>query len=241
MNQEVAILDRPFTKAEKQDALKTSKEVNDLLSTIEKQETSLAMNFAKLGNLLLKIRSKKYWLLWEGPQDILGMGTIEVAPFQSFGAYIASLKDRVDKGRTQLYQLISVAEKLLPTVGEQNLIDMGITKALELKRFVTNTGRNPTKELVAKAIDPDISVDELRAEIFQKTNPKGVYQGTYYDLGGCYLTSEEKGVVLKAFDLARKVDPIIKQDIPVHIQKKEILLRMCEEAISQWGPEVRRK
>src|SRR5205807_8005498 len=88
-------------------------DIEDCLYYIEESERGLTRNYAELGANLLQVRSKRFWLLWG---------------FPSFSKYIESIKDQIQKGRTQLYHCIAIAEKLLPAVSQEELRDMGITK-----------------------------------------------------------------------------------------------------------------
>jgi len=214
-------MEKAFNKLEKQAASKLNKEVIGLLDEIKKQEGGLATNFAKLGVLLTQVRGKKYWLLWG---------------YKSFGEYIESIREQVDKGRTQLYGCISIAEKLLPVVGEESLSQMGISKALELKKAMQLTGKKPSAELVIKAKDADVKVAELKASIANEYHIKDSSEkGNWWDFGGFYLTNDEKQEITDAMNVARKTDPVIYQELPEHMQRKEILLRFAREYLSTYG------
>lgn len=203
---------------EKKAAAEVAAEINVLLDTIHGDEVALARNFAKLGTALIKVRANKYWLLWE---------------HKTFGDYIESIRERVGKGRTQIYAVIGVAEKLLPMVSEEDLADMGITKATELKRALSS-GQAVTKELVAHARDPKTTIESLRAELFEnKVNPTEP-RGIYFDFGGAYLSSDEKAEITRAFDVACRVDPVIDQALPEHARRKEVFLRWAREFLATY-------
>ena len=57
-----------------------------------------------MGALIYEVRSKRYWCLWG---------------YHSFNAYVKDVGEEVNKKRTQLYNAISVAERLLPSVPEE--------------------------------------------------------------------------------------------------------------------------
>ena len=203
---------------ERLSAEETAKEINELLDAIKNDEIDLARNFARLGTTLIKIRAKKFWLLWG---------------FSNFSQYIESIRERVGKGRTQLYSCVSVAEKLLPFVTETELSEIGITKSGELARAVRN-GSPITKELIAHARDPKTTIESLRAELFEnKVNPSEP-RGIYFDFGGAYLSSDEKAEIMRAFDVACRVDPVIDQALPEHARRKEVFLRWAREFLATY-------
>lgn len=208
-----------------EEAMAAAKQIDRLLDEIKSGELSLATNYAKLGSQLLRVRSKKYWL---------SLG------FRSFGKYVESVKERISLGRTQLYMFISVAEKLLPSVTEEDLNKMGITKALELQRVVVQTGRGPSKELVDHALDPDTTREKLRGAVFQSLNQPADEPATYFDFGGCYLTAGEREEIKRGFDVAERVDPAIPIEWPEHTRKKEVMLRFAREFLATYEQLVER-
>src|SRR4051812_37507476 len=107
MDNTEAVLDavlETVTQSDLEAAAKAEQEVNDLVVEIQSAEGKLSSGISRLGTLLLTIRNQKYWIIWG---------------FKSFGQYIKSLP----LGRTQAYQTISVAETLLPLIGEESLSD----------------------------------------------------------------------------------------------------------------------
>jgi hypothetical protein len=212
-------------ETDREEAKQAAKEIDELLDEIKSGELCLATNYAKLGNQLLKIRSKKHWIA-------LG--------FRSFGSYIESIKERIDKGRTQLYMFISVAEKLLPSIAEEDLNRMGISKALELQRIVAQTGMKPPQDLIERALNPVTTREQLRGEVFKHLHCPEDEQGTYWDLGGFYVTPEERKEINRGFDIAARVDPVVPLDWPEHARKKEIMQRLIREFLSTYEQLVER-
>jgi len=113
---------------------------------------------------------------------------------------------------------------------------MGIGKAIELKKLVSQDG-TVSKELVAKAINPEVTIDEFKEAAFGKTNPQNG-QGSYYNFGACYLNDSERDEVESAFFVARHMDPPIQNTLPEIVQRKEIMLRICREFYATYLPEV---
>lgn len=193
--------------------------VDSLLIQIHSSESILRRDFAQLGTLLLRIRTKKYWQEWG---------------FQSFGAYIDSIETKISKGRTQLYGYISVADKLLPFISGEDLSNIGIAKATLLAQHVGKTGKAPSDSAISLAQNPLITADELKATLFSSENPESGQLGKYWDWGGSYVTVDERLEIERAFDCAKKVDPIIPNNWPEHIQRKEIMLRLSREFLATY-------
>lgn len=217
-------VDRALVVQREQDAFLISSELAVLLNDIRRGELALASNFARLGSLLVQIRAKRYWQLWG---------------FHSWSAYIESIRGSVEKGRSQLYQVIGVAEQLLPVVSEQELVEMGISKAIELKRLLKSTGVKPSPEVVAKAKDPAVTIQELRAELATSTHSDEFPRpGTWYDLGGFYATPEERQEIERGFNCAIHTDPVIPLDWPEWARKKEVVTRLAQEYLATYEATV---
>jgi hypothetical protein len=194
--------------------------INAVLDSIKNKEELLSGNLVEIGVLLSKVQNEQYWILWG---------------FDKFSTYIESLRTKYGKGRTQLYQYISVAEYLLPIVSQKDLIGMGIGKAIELKKLVSQDG-TVSKELVAKAIDPEVTIDEFKKAAFGDKHPSD--GGNYFSFGACYLSESEKDEVESAFYVARHLDPPIQNTLPAIIQTKEIMLRICREFYGTYASQV---
>lgn len=211
------------TEEERKAAQEASLEIESLLDSIHAQSTGLESNYARLGSLLLRIRNERYWLQWG---------------HHSFGAYLKSIRGRLGTGRTQLYQVISVAETLLPLVGEADLAEIGKSKAIELRRIVTATGKRPSDELIAQAKNPDTTLETIRALAFGEMHGEPPPNGTYYTLGGIYVSPEERDEIKRAIDVAKRTDPVVPNDLPEWAQTKEVLLRFAREYYSTYLPET---
>lgn len=207
----------------KKNAQLVAQKVDSLLGAIRTGELSLATNYVQLGNQLLNVRSNKYWVA-------LG--------FKNFGEYIESVKDRIQVGRTQLYLYISTVEKLLPSVTETQLNQMGISKAVELQRVVSRTGAQPTQELIDFALDPSHTRENVKGEVYKHLNIQTPTEtGIYFEIG-CYVTQEERDEIQRGLDVATKVDPVIPTDWPDNNRNKEIILRLVREFLATYQAEV---
>lgn len=211
-----------FTDEDQQQAQATAEDIEKFLSSIKADEEELAAGYVKLGVLLLAVRSKRYWLLWN---------------FTSFGSYLESIRQRIEKGRTQVYALIGAVEKLLPVVGEERLVQMGVSKAYELKKLLSS-GRPLSEDLIEKAADKSTGVQEIRAAVFEEQHAKADEKGRYFDFGGCFLSEDERAEIVAAIETAKRTDPPIQPDLPAWIQLKEVMLRFAREYQSTYAKAV---
>jgi hypothetical protein len=195
-----------------------NEQIEQVVISLRYQRDQIEYSVAKLGSLMLKVQEHKLW---------------EKLGHRSWGSYVQSVQEKLQMGRTQIFQYISVAKALLPVMTEEELGNIGITKAIELKRFQNLTGKKPTPELVAHA--KHSSMAELKARVFLETHGVPMEQERYFDFGGCYLSDGEREEIERAFMAACLVDPPIPEgtsDVP---KKKEIMLRLAREFLSTWG------
>lgn len=186
-----------------------------LLGEIAQSEKALTTNYVQLGLVLEEIRAQKYWIVYGAT---------------SFGKWLKSLHEQVQKGRSQLYAVIGVVEKLLPLVGEDKLIQMGISKAQELKALVTAKPDRPiAPEVIEVAINPKATREQLRVAIHEYHDIKPENPGTWRDFGGGYYTAEEWAEVQYTLKLAERTDPPIPVEWPDWARRKEAIARLCME------------
>jgi hypothetical protein len=209
-----------ITHDERKAANEANQEVEALVSTIRMRTTELESSYTKLGSLVLRIRDERYWLL-------LG--------FHSFGEYVKSLHTRLGLGRTQIYQMVSISQNLIPLLGEDTLAEIGKSKAIELRRVVTSTGRRPSEDLIKKAKDPDVTLDEIRELAFKEIHGTPPPAESYMHLGGFHVTPSERAEINQAIECAKGVDPAVPHDIPDPLQLKEVLLRFSREFFGTYG------
>lgn len=213
-----------FSEQDKAEAQKIDNELKGLLTKIDENEQALTTNYVYLGLLLEQVRARKFWILYGA---------------KSFGKWLTGLHGRVAKGRSQLYAVIGVAEKLVPLVGEEKLLQMGISKAQELKALVTAKPDRPiAKEVIDVAIDPEKTREDLRVAISEHHDVKPENAGTWRDLGGCYMTAEEWAELQHAFKVAERTDPPIPIAWPDWARRKEVMTRFAVEYVATYGPEV---
>ena len=208
-----------ITQSDKDLATQAKAEVDRLLDEISASEKKMHQNITKLGSLLLDIREKKYWIA-------LG--------YESWGNFIKSLP----LGRTQVFQTISIAETLTPLIGAESLEEIGISKAIELRRVVNATGCRPSEELLAKAKDPNVSVEKFRELAHKAITGDPPPTGSYMHLGGFWVTTDERKEINEAIEIAKRVDPLIPNNISESEQLKEVILRFGREFAGTYQSEA---
>lgn len=204
---------------DKPKALSALAEIEVLIDSIVEDEQRLNSRWVELGIQVHDVRTKKYWLN---------------AGYKNFGEYVEYVGKRVKKGRSQIYQYTTVAEKLLPQISAETLTEMGITDANELKKLATSSGKLIPQEIINSALDPEKTTEQLIAEIAGSTNQQPEEKGKWFNLGGFYLTDDEKKLVESAFKTATQLDPVVPHDIPQHVQTKEVVVRWCQEFLSTY-------
>ena len=215
-------VDVQFSFEDRAKANSLSCSIESTVTRIFQHELGLLSGRAQLGSQLLEVRAKQFHKLWG---------------FETFGAYIAHVETKTKLGRSQIYNYIGVAEKLSPFVTDVQLQEMGIAKASELKKVVAATAAAPSKELVAKACDRNVSGAEFRQAIFNETHVETRQEGKWYDLQGFYVDTDEESELDRFFDVAKKTDPVVDHTLPEWAQRKECLLRAAREFLSTYGPE----
>lgn len=191
-------------------------DIEALLASIKNHELRLATSHARLGRQLLRVQHDKLWVPWG---------------FPSFGSYIDSIRQRIDRGRASIYACIGVAERLLPSVCESDLDSMGISRAQELARFVKQSGRKVTPHLLELALDNSRTIEELHSAVLEELHERCDPKGNWYDFGGFYILPDEKKEIEQAIGLAKNVLGIAN-DVPEHQARKLILLAFAQEFLS---------
>ena len=90
---EITILPPLNTEA----ALQKQAEIDVLLGQISSHETRLASSYARLGGLLREVKLQQYWIA-------LG--------YDRFSSYLEDIRGKIDRRRSQMYAILSVAEAL---------------------------------------------------------------------------------------------------------------------------------
>jgi hypothetical protein len=149
--------------------------------------------------------------------------------YTTFDDFMEELKTKFNRGRTQLWGYLSVAEHLLPIISAEKLEEMGIAKALELKRAKKKLDGKPLpQDLVDAALKTDMTTKELRGTIAQALNMTPEPAGVWFDLDGFFMDATERAEFKTAF-LATEGVLGLKKELPDHIRRKEVILTWMRE------------
>lgn len=223
MNTAIQVLHTNAAYLQKEtEAKQLLEDIHKTLEAIQHGHNEFVTGFARLGTMLVEVKQNKYWKDWG---------------FESFGKFVQYVEEKVKKGRSQIYNTISVAEKLLPYVSESGIEKMGITKASILAKVVKETGLEPSLEVKEAAVNPQVEADEFKATVYgnYKVQNMDNEKGKYRDLGGFFATDEEWQEIQEVFALAEKQDPPILNETSEWARRKEIIWRLCAEFKATYG------
>lgn len=193
-------------------------QIDALIRETVASEFRLDKRYAKLGVLLTEVSEKELWRDTE---------------FKSFDEYVNSLAERYHRGRTQLYAIFAAVREMRPYLNEDQMNKMGISKLGVLKKATKELGFPPNADVIETALDPAKTVSDVRKSVAQNhklTEPE--QQGTWLDLGGFFVTPEERLVIKSGFEATWRTDPVIQKTVKESIRTKEGLLRLCMEYLS---------
>jgi hypothetical protein len=192
--------------------------VDSLLDSARENQEALHRNYIEIGAALLEVQKTKAWVLRE----------------RSYDSYVMACGKRFSRGRSALYGYVSVVERLSPYVKDGQLVEMGISKSQPLAQYVKQTGKKPPESLINKALDPEVSVEQFRADIAREThqpeNPKAKWRAI-----GFFCTDDEYEEIERAFALARREDEI-DENLPESVVQFRTIAAMSRECISSWEP-----
>ncbi|MFZ2050452.1 MAG: hypothetical protein WAU69_05910 [Solirubrobacteraceae bacterium] len=183
-------------------------------------EALLEHGWVTIASLLIQYRNSNQW---------------RADGFESFDAFMETLRARFKRGKSQLRSYLGVAEYFLPTISGQLLADIGISNALEMKRQAKLAGKPVPEEIVLAA--KDLSTKELRARLAQAFHIQDEPSGAWFDFQGTYFTAEQRAEFKDAVKVAMKVLGI-KPNIPDHIARGEIMLAFAREFFATYAPEA---
>jgi hypothetical protein len=214
----------PFTESDKLDAEAVLFDMQNTVESIRRGEIKLAMSWVHLGSLLLKAQTRKHWITWG---------------YDSFGKLIDDLRGKLDRQRSYLYNVVDVSERLLPSVSEDDLEKIGISKANQLARYCKQSGLPVPKDLLDVAFNENTSVEDLHVAVLEALNEKCDPKGSWFNFEGFYLLPDERYELNQAIELAKRVDPPIPATLPDHEQRKYVMLKFAREFYGTWvGQEV---
>ena len=197
-------------------------EVETLVSKLADAESQLEGGYAKLAYLLCDVSEKRYW-----------MGT-----YDSFGDFLKHISTKYNLGRSQLYNFMNCARDLGDSVTQEQLNEMGISKALVLRGAKNESGSIPLNVLEA-AQDPAVSVKDVKRMLYDSGTVTRPEDGSWMDLEfSCYVTESERQEIQDACNAARHMDPPINEAQKDFLQRKEILLRFSREFLAAYAENV---
>lgn len=200
-------------------------DIYDNLEAIAVDEVRLDHSYARLGAMLLEFRRDECW-------RPLG--------YESFGKFLQEIHTKFNRDTSTLHGYIGVAEKLLPFVDAATLDQIGISKALEIKRALSISGRALTPEVIEAARDSSQTVKQLRAMLHEAYSLPADLRGegaTWFDFGGAWMTPSEKKEFLEAVTVMKRALGLTKST-PEWLQRKEILCFAMREAFATHAPAV---
>lgn len=209
-----------LTKEDQLEAQKISQEIDSVSSNIRSNEQSADSGWVKLGSLVSTVRQKKYWHSYG---------------HRSFGSYVATLEPKIKRKRSQIYLCVGVVEALETQIPVSKLEKMGISKAYELKKYATESGKIVPDSLIEAALDPETDLTELKANVADALHRQPDEKGNWWDFGGFYVTADEKEQIEEVIELVKSVDPAIPHNIPEHIGRKEVFMRLIMEFQSTYA------
>lgn len=198
-------------------------EIDTLLLSIREHETRLTSGYAQLGSALVRVQENHYWRDWG---------------YASWGSYIDFVCRQIGRRRAQAYNIFSTAQRLLPSVSEDDLTIVGISKAMELSRFVKQSGLRVPQHLLDLAKLEDTTVEQLHAAVLEELHEKCDEKGKWWPEWGFYVLPEEKQEILDAVRLTMKIEPSITPEQHDHVIRKEVVLLWAREFQSTYAAEA---
>lgn len=197
-------------------------EVEQLSAKLAAAEGQLETGYAKLAFLLKEVSENRYW-----------KGT-----YKNFGEFLSNLQEKFQLGKSQLYNYLSTAKEL-QQLGESDLNVMGISKALVLRDVRATSGHDVPESLVKQALDPKVTVKDLKRMLYDAGTLTKPEEGTWhdFDLSG-YYTDEEWATIRDAANAARHTDPPIPENIAEHVQRKSIGYRWAQNFLETFADDI---
>ena len=199
-------------------------EIYTQLGKAEVEEASLDHSWMKLGVLLAAFKAKECWRELDG--------------YVTFDEFIGELKHRYNRGRTQLYAYLGVAETLGPIIPAETLERIGVSKAMELKRAMVKSGKQLPESLIAAAQESTTTIKELRGLVGEALNlADDRTPGTWFDFDGCFFTKDEREEFKAAVVLTERLLELSK-DLPDHMRRKAIFTAWMQEFVGTHAAEI---
>jgi hypothetical protein len=210
-----------FSTKEREEAKELEGKIAKISEVILAEKQSIDSNFVRLSQCIDEVRSKKYWLLGN---------------YKNFGEYVADCEKRFGIKHSQLYVGMKVARNLLPSVSEKDLVEIGITRAGALSKYVEQSGNSIIPDDILDAAKDRTKTSEEFDDVVNKKlhNKTGEIKDKWFNVGGFYASEDERQEILEALEVARSIDPVVTNTIPEWQQLKEALLRLAREFRSSY-------
>lgn len=199
-------------------------EIDSLLQKLQGAEIGLELGRIKLGMLLNRVKEQDLW---------------KEAGYKNFTAYLEFIEDRYHKGKTSIYAYFSTVRELRPYLSEQQMFQIGISKAKELMHSVKRSG-SLAGTVIEAAVKPETTVDDVKRLLAEDGNPTTEEKGTWYPQEGFWVSDDEKKVLDAADQAAWHTDPVVQKDLPAWCRRKEARLRHAMEYLSTHSDMVER-
>lgn len=198
-------------------------EVEQLSAKLAAAEGQLETGYAKLAFLLKEVSENRYW-----------RGT-----YKNFGDFLGNLQKKFQLGKSQMYNYLSTAKELQGQLGEDELNKMGISKALVLRDVRAASGQDVPETVVKQAMDPKVTVKDLRKLLYDAGQLEKPEDGQWFDLDfSGYYTEEEIATLRDAANAARHTDPPISEKLADHVQRKSIAYRWAQNFLETFAGDV---
>jgi hypothetical protein len=150
----------------------------------------------------------------------------------SYDAYIKFCEARFGKSRTQLYGYRSVAKNLLPAVSKEQLLTIGISKAMPLAQYSKRKNGKLPASLINKALDGQVGVEEFKAAVAETQHEKPE-RTKWFDMQGFYVTADEKIEIEAGLERAETIEPL-PDNCPDWLVRKIVVQRLIAEFLSTY-------
>lgn len=210
-----------LSKADETKARALLARVDGLLETARASREALEKTYLDIGIALRDVKETRAWL---------------AGPFHSFDAYVIEwCEPRFNRKRNTLYSYKAAAEQLLPHFSREQLVGMGVTKAIALSGYVRETGKKPPETLYAAAINPDVKVEDFEVSVADARHIKR--EPGKWRVFKIWATDEEWAEIETAM-AAALAHAQLGPDKSESTLQKVALIRMSQECISSWPQTV---
>jgi hypothetical protein len=181
----------PETAATKLQGAKVLLEIENRLSELARTEVNFSRLRIRIGMLLKEVQDNQYWM----------------ESFKSFGDYVESLETKYQRSRTQCYSYLRLVTDLLPTVGEDKLTAMSVSKAQMLSQVKKNTGSLPPLEILDMAADSAVSTKQFRQTLLDAKKLPDLPAAKFRSIE--YVADDERqATIMAAFSSVKRTEQL---------------------------------